>query len=280
MCQSFRVNNTEDSTVDSGQWRDLNRAWWDERAPIHEASVFYRSGGGGLEGFEWDDLGPVDGLDVIHPQCHIGSDTISLAERGARVVGLDFSAAAIDGARRLADQAGVSDRSEWVTSDVYDAVDAVGGSTFDLVYTGKGALCWLPDMDAWAAVMWQLCRPGGRLYVSEFHPLSDTMAWETTLFERSYFASEGHCYDDADGSYADPDAATENNSVVDFIQPLSTVVQALIDLGFQLQLMREFPITVFRRWPFLVEQETGVWHMPDDRAQIPLMYSLRFLRPS
>ncbi len=59
----------------------------------------------------------------------------------------------------------------WTTSDVHDSVAAVDGRTFDLVYTGKGARCWLPDMTRWAGVMWELGRPDGQLYLSEFHPL-------------------------------------------------------------------------------------------------------------
>lgn len=265
---------------DPSDWRALNLAWWDERAGLHEQSVFYRSGGGGLEDFEWDDLGSVDGLDVFHPQCHIGTDTLSLAERGARVVGLDFSGNATAAAGRLAEAAGLADRAEWVTGDVYDSVEAVGGRTFDLVYTGQGALCWLPDMDRWAAVMWRLCRPGGRLYVSEFHPFTEPMELETIAFERDYFPVGGDVFDDGPGSYADPDAATTNNVLVDFIHPLSEVIQSLLDVGFRLELLREFPFTVYQRWPFLEEREPGVWFMPDDRPQLPLMYSLWLRRPA
>lgn len=265
--------------ADPSEWRDVNLAWWEERAPIHEKSLFYRSGGGGLEDFEVDDLGAVDGLDVIHPQCHIGTDTISLAEHGARVVGLDFSAQAIAAAGRLAEQKGVADRAEWVVGDVYDSVDAVGGRTFDLVYTGMGALCWLPDMDRWAAVMWRLCRPGGRLYVSEFHPVGDMLELDTTDFERGYFPVGGEVFDDGSGSYADRDAATEHNVVVDFIHPVSEVLQALIDAGFGLERFREFPFTVYPRWPFLEERDEGLWYMPDDRPALPLMYSIRLRRP-
>jgi SAM-dependent methyltransferase len=266
-------------THDPSRWRELNLAWWEERAPIHEASLFYRSGGGGLEGFEWDDLASVEGLDVIHPQCHIGTDSISLAESGARVVGLDFSPNALDAARRLAAAADVAERTEWVTSDVYDSVEAVGGRQFDLVYTGKGALCWLPDMRRWAAVMWSLCKPGGRLYVSEMHPVKDMFADETTELERDYFPVGGTVYDDGAGSYADPDAATTNNVTVDFIHPVSEVIQALLDAGFVLESFREFPFSVYERWPFLEEREQGVWYMPDDRPQLPLLYSLRLRRP-
>ena len=264
---------------DPSEWRALNLAWWEERAPLHETSSFYRSGGGGLEAFEWEDLGSVEGLDVVHPQCHIGTDTLALAERGARVVGLDFSANAIAAAGRLAATAGLADRAEWVTADVYDSMAALGGRTFDLVYTGQGALCWLPDMDRWAAVMWALCRPGGRLYVSEFHPVADSMELESTAFERDYFPIGGQVFDDGPGSYADPDAVTVDNVVVDFIHPLSEVIQPLVDVGFELRRFREFPFTVFERWPFLEQREPGVWSIPDGMPAIPLMYSLLLRRP-
>lgn len=60
---------------------------------------------------------------------------------------------------------------EHVQSTVYDAVTALGGRMFDVVYMGKGAMCYLPDLDRWAGVVAGLVRPGGVLYVVEFHPL-------------------------------------------------------------------------------------------------------------
>ncbi|MDG2028357.1 MAG: methyltransferase domain-containing protein [Acidimicrobiales bacterium] len=264
---------------DASEWRDLNHAWWDERAPIHVESLFYRSGGGGLEDFEREDIGPVDGLSVVHPQCHIGTDMISLAKGGASTVGMDFSAAAIEGAARLAEHNGVGERTEWLVSDVYDSTAAVGGREFDLVYTGMGALCWLPDMDRWAAQMWALCRPGGHLYISEFHPMQDQLHDDDTRFERSYFPTGGDLFDEP-GSYADKEATTAENVIVDFIHPVSEVVTALLAVGFVLRLFREFPFTAYARWPWLEEREEGLWYMPDDRPDIPLMYSLLLDRPS
>lgn len=268
------------SDHDPTAWRELNHAWWEDRSAHHIDSDLYGDGSSGLVDFEWREIGSVAGLDVVHPQCHIGTDTLALAEGGARVVGLDFSANATAAAARLAAEAGLADRAEWVTADVYDSVAALDGRTFDLVYTGQGALCWLPDMDRWAAVMWALCRPGGRLYVSEFHPIADAMELESTAFERDYFPIGGQVFDDGSGSYADPDAVTVDNVVVDFIHPLSEVVQALIDAGFELRRFREFPVTVFERWPFLEQREPGVWSMPDGIPALPLMYSLLLRRPA
>lgn len=274
MCEAVAVSAADYSTE---QWRDLNHAWWEERAPHHADSGFYREGGG-LEDFEWEDIGSVAGLDVIHPQCHIGTDTISLAQGGAMTVGLDFSAAAIEAAPKLAAKYNVAERCDWLVADVYDATAAVGGRTFDLVYTGKGALCWLPDMDRWARVMWALCRAGGRFYVSEFHPSMDQMHDDSMEFERDYFPVGGGVYV-TPGSYAAPDIETEHNATVDFVHPLSEVVQALLDVGFQLTLMREFPFVVYERWPWMVSKESGVWEMPEGQLQIPMMYSLLLQKP-
>jgi SAM-dependent methyltransferase len=258
-------------------WRNVNHAWWDERAALHRASEFYAAAGG-LEDFEWEELPPIEGLELFHPQCHIGTDTVALARRAARVTGLDFSAEAIEGARELAAEQGVGDRTEWVVADVYDAVDAVGGRTFAGVYTGKGALCWLPDLDRWAATMWALVEPGGFLYLSEFHPVQDIMSDDDTTIERSYFGSSGDVYVEA-GSYAVPDAETVHDASVDFPHALSAVVQALIDRGFELRMLHEHPITLFARWPWLETDGDGVWRMPADRPLLPLMYSLLAVRP-
>lgn len=243
---------------------------------MHATSAFYRDAPG-LEDFEWAEIGPVDGLDVIHPQCHVGTDTIALAAAGAHTVGLDFSAEALAGAARFAAEAGVADRCTWIEGDVHDAVMLVDRS-FDLVYTGKGALCWLPDMDRWAAVMWALCRPGGRLYLSEFHPIQDILADDEAVFERGYFPVGGQVFD-APGSYVDRDAETAHNVVVDFVHPMSEVVQALLDVGFVLRSFHEHSFTLYPRWPWLREKRPGVWVMPDGRPDLPLLYSLLLDRP-
>lgn len=146
---------------------DLNRAHWDERAPAHAASPDY-----GLDRLSADPtllsevvtfdlplLGDVRGVRGVHLQCHIGTDTISLARLGADMTGLDFSGASIAEAKRLSARSGTS--VDFVESNVYDALNVLPAGSFDLVYTGIGALCWLPEIRPWAAVVAALLRPGG-----------------------------------------------------------------------------------------------------------------------
>ena len=141
---------------------ELNRAWWDERVPIDVASEFYdvegfRAGGSSLRPFEVEEVGDVADRSLLHLQCHFGLDTLSWARRGARVSGLDFSQPAIEAARALAADTGLD--AEFSVADVYDAPAVLGGRRFDVVYTGIGAINWLPDMERWARVVAELLEP-------------------------------------------------------------------------------------------------------------------------
>src|SRR5579872_809621 len=94
-------------------WRELNRANWDERVPIHLAAPIYdqsrlRAGIARLNAIEEAELGPVAGLRLLHLQCHFGRDSLILAQRGASVVGLDFSPPAIAAARSIAADLGLA----------------------------------------------------------------------------------------------------------------------------------------------------------------------------
>ena len=160
--------------------RAANFRNWESRVPVHAASNDYDLAGLAADpkrlspvvAYDRPGLGDLTGLDVVHLQCHIGTDTLSLARLGGRVTGVDFSPSALAVARDLATAAGVN--VHYVESELY-AVPAVLGSEFDLVYTGVGALCWLPDIAGWARVVAALLRPGGRLYLRDAHPMLMTL---------------------------------------------------------------------------------------------------------
>ncbi|NIK57955.1 class I SAM-dependent methyltransferase [Kribbella shirazensis] len=151
-----------------------NEADWNARAPLHAASDFYdRPAEFWFADYEWADLGPLEGRDVLHLQCHLGTETIEFARRGARASGLDLSEKSLEAAREIAGEAGIE--VDYLHANVYDAAEAVGGRQFDIVYTGKGALCYLPELKQWAEVVRDLLKPGGVLYIVEFHPLLNSL---------------------------------------------------------------------------------------------------------
>ncbi|GHC71793.1 type 12 methyltransferase [Nocardiopsis terrae] len=273
------------STPTPPDWREANRALWDERVPLHVASDFYdldgfRAGGEALRDFERTEVGDVTGKSLLHLQCHIGLDTLSWARHGAsRVVGLDFSGPAVAAARGLAAEIGLSpERADFVEADVYDAPSAVPEGSYDIVYTGTGALCWLPDIDLWARTAASLVAPGGFLYLAEFHPFTDVLDDGTgTRVVRDYFARDARV-EQASGTYADPGAETEHNRSVDWQHPIGEVVSALAAAGLRLEFLHEHDVSLFPRFDSFERSEDGYHRFPPSHPRIPLMYSLRASR--
>lgn len=226
-------------------YREVNRAYWDERAPAHAASPDFAFDAyatdpariSDIVRFDLPLLGDVSGVDGLHLQCHIGSDTVSLARLGARMTGLDFSPASLAEARRLADLAGVD--APFIDGEVYEAVDLLGPSRFDLVYTGIGALCWMPDITRWADVVATLLRPGGRLFLREAHPivwaLNDARTDGLVVVDRPYFEIDQPTVIDADdGTYVRTDATFATTLTVEWNHGLGQIITALLDHGLQL----------------------------------------------
>ncbi|ALO09391.1 putative SAM-dependent methyltransferase [Streptomyces venezuelae] len=268
-------------------WREANRARWDERVPIHASSAFYdldafRTGKDALRDFELAEVGDVTGRSLLHLQCHIGLDTLSWARHGAaHVVGLDFSEPAVETARSLAADLGLpQDRAAFVAADVYDAAAAVPDNAYDIVYTGGGALNWLPDIERWAETAASLVTPGGFLYVAEFHPLTDSLDDETgTRIVNDYFIREPWV-DTAPGTYADLDADTVHNRSVEWVHPVGEVVTAIARAGLRIEFLHEHDASLYPRYGALQRHEDGYYRFPADRPRIPLMYSIKASRPA
>jgi SAM-dependent methyltransferase len=256
-------------------WLEANRELWDERVPIHVGSRLYDveafvAGRSSLRAFELEELPDVRGRTLVHPQCHFGEDTLSWARRGASVTGLDFSRPAIVAARNLAARCELP--AEFVEANVYDAAEALGGRRFDIVYTGVGAINWLPDIERWARVMASLVAPGGCLYVAEFHPITNVFGDDLTVV-RPYFSERPFELETA-GSYADPEAETIHDRSVQWHHSLGAVVTAVVAAGLEIEFLHEHETTLFARWPFLVG-ERGSFRMPEGMPSLPLLYSLR-----
>jgi SAM-dependent methyltransferase len=264
-------------------WREANRANWDERVEVHLKAyglTSLRAGRGSLNAIEEAELGPVDGKRVLHLQCHFGADTLALAQRGAEVVGLDFSPAAIEAACRLADELGLASRARFVHADLYDAPEAISEpAAFDLVYITWGTICWLPDVPRWAQIVSHFLRPGGALYFAEGHPAALMLDDETPCtdgrpgFFVPYFQREALILDDH-RDYVDPNARLTNTRTHQFMHPLSEVVTALLRAGLTLEFLHEHATVPWKMFNCLVDDGTGEYRWPD-HPWLPLSYSLR-----
>jgi SAM-dependent methyltransferase len=259
-----------------------NNALWDEWTKIHETSEFYdlaafRKGGIRLHPYELEEIGPVEGLDVLHLQCHFGMDTLSFARLGARVTGADFSRAAVELARSVAVDIGHPE-ARFIESNVYDLPGALEGQ-FDLVYTSRGVLGWLPDIRGWARVVAHFVRPGGRFYITEIHPVAQVFEDEGIApgelrLRYPYWEHREPLAFPVAGSYADPTAAVATPTEYGWDHGLGEIVTALVEAGLRIDSLREYP---FVDWPvgFLIETDDGTWRLPPGTpGELPLFFSI------
>lgn len=267
----------------TGRWRELNRASWDERVDIHLQSETYDLDGfrqrpDSLKDFEKHEVGDVVGKELLHLQCHFGRDTLSWAARGADVTGLDFSPPAIEAARHLAAELALPAR--FVLADLYDAVAALDRRRFDIVYTGFGALNWLPDLPRWASIAADLLVPGGFLYLAEFHPFAFVLDDATgSVVTHDYF-DEGPHLSGGPGSYADEHAVTEHNTTIEWDHTLASVVSAVAAAGLRIELLHEHDHTFYQQRQSLERHPHDIYRHPTEAPRYPLTYSLRARKDS
>jgi SAM-dependent methyltransferase len=270
-------------------YRALNRASWDERAPAHAASPDYAvdqflADPGFLSHvvrFDRPLLGDVTGLRGVHLQCHIGTDTISLARLGASMTGLDFSAAAVAQASSLAARTG--DDARFVEADVYDAASVLGSGAFDLVFTGVGALCWLPSVRRWAAVVAGLLRPGGRLFIREGHPMLwaiDETRDTDLVVDFPYFERAEPMVWDEGGTYVQTEAVFTQNRTHQWNHGLGEIITALLDAGMALTGLTEHDSVPWDGLPGKMEQAGGgEWRLADRPWRLAASYTLQAVKP-
>lgn len=270
-------------------YRDINRANWDERAPAHIESPGYA-----VDKFKADPayisdvvrfdlplLGSVEGLRGVHLQCHIGTDTISLARLGARMTGLDFSPAAIAEARRLNDQLG--HEVEFVEAELYEATTVLPTHSYDLVFTGIGAIGWLPDIKRWAAVVAGLLTPGGRLFIREGHPVLWSLGDRTDgllAIEHPYFEQEEPTIWDEPGTYVETYTEFAHTVTHEWNHGMGEIITALLEEGLTITGLVEHDSVP---WEAIDDQmdllPNGEWRLRDRPERLPHSYTLQAVKP-
>jgi SAM-dependent methyltransferase len=267
-------------------YRDLNRANWDDRVPAHLRSQDYSVQRfiddpaflSHVVRFDLPLLGDVAGLRGVHLQCHIGTDTVSLARLGASMTGLDFSAAAVAAATELAVATGAD--ATFVQADVYAAADVLDTGSFDLVYVSVGALAWLPDVRRWAAVVAALLRPGGRLFIRDGHPVLSSVGIERDgdliVIRYPYFETAEPLVSDSAGTYVTTDAVIEHGVTHQWNHGIGDIVTALLDAGLTITGLAEHASAPWEALPGQMDEGgDGEWRLVEDPARLPCTFTIQ-----
>jgi len=256
-----------------------NVKYWDELADLHFKTPFYdvegvRHGKDTLLKLDTEILGDVTGCSLLHLHCHFGLDTISWARRGAISTGVDISPRAIELAQQLVPEIGVS--VNFLCGDVSQLSDFLPGK-FDIIWAVEGILSWIPDLRRWMTEAAHSLRTGGVLYLRDFHPAAEVLANEelSPRICRTYFSSV-RCVKASDeaGTYADRNLMLQHTVHYEWQHTLSDVINSLVQAGFVILRLEEYPFCTYRSHKFLVKNAEERWVFPPTSGEIPLMFSV------
>ena len=261
------------------QVRDRHRT---NKAAWNEASTFYQEERervkallkGGGHSFSPKELKFIPNLAkgkvVLHLQCAAGEDTLSFINMGAKeVIGLDISDKMIQLAQEISQTLQMNAR--WYNEDVINLPGELY-QVADLVYTGKGAIPWIMDLEAWGRSVVNSLKPRGNFYLFEGHPftfLFDVNASTLSLdkeyygyFSQKIYSSRGWTEEYVGNFGKKPE---ELNLKYERVWPISEIITTLLNAGLKLLAFEEYPDPFWQEFP----------HLPDkEREKIPNTFCL------
>lgn len=275
------------------QLHEENRLSWNEATKAHNShkgnqAKFFNEGGSTLFPEELELLGDIASLSIVHLQCNAGQDTLSLARKGANVIGVDISDEAINFAQKLAHDSGIDVLFE--RADVFDWLEnAANKNQFDIAFSSYGAVCWISNLNLWATKIASILKEGGRLILMEFHPVA--MMFDIDWSHKfSYFRNgEPETWEDGVSDYVAESIAglaSDNYQagVQNFRNPyrshefqwgIGEIITALLQAGLTLVTFKEYSYS--NGWkPFdNMKQEAGrQFFAPENIPNIPMMYGI------
>jgi 2-polyprenyl-3-methyl-5-hydroxy-6-metoxy-1,4-benzoquinol methylase len=266
----------------------VNVQFWDALAAVHggEGDRYYDfeslvAGHGSLSDVEEEAVreavGDVRDLAVLHVQCHLGMDAVSLARAGAHVTGVDYSPVALRRARELAERCGVD--VEYVEGDSTALPGSLRGR-FDMAYATIGVLCWIADLDAWMRSVRSTLRPGGRLVLVDLHPMLQMVGSTDPLHVDMPYAFAGPQRFEETESYAGVEAGSGSGQNVNYAHSLGETVSAAIRAGLRIDALHEHLDTSFDpRGNLLTKEDDGRHRLRLGDQPLPLLFTLLATNP-
>jgi len=190
-------------------------------------------------------LRAIDGKKVIVLQFGDGLVLLACAKKGAIVTGVDLSSEQVRLARRAATDCGLD--VKLFEADCQDLPKSIPNDHFDLAVAECGIFIWIENLDAWMRNAYRVLKSGGKLIVSDFHPLA-LIAEEkdgVVIFRKSYFGQR-------------PEICQSEENVppsIEFLWKLSDILNAAIEAGFHVDRLEEY---------YIGHKATGIPLIPSD----------------
>lgn len=267
--------------MSSQDYLEVNRSWWDSITQSHIDSSFYdierfEESRNSLKRPELDMIGDLKGKSLLHLQCHFGQDTLSLAELGADVHGVDLSGKAIEFAKSWSEK--LNYKASFTESDLFSLPNK-GLPKFDRVFTSYGTVFWMPETKKWAEVIAHHMKVGAEFIMVDFHPFVWMFDGGINNILYSYF-NTGPIEETEEGSYADRDSGIRGKNI-GWNHSMSDIIQALINAGLEIREFREYDYSPYEVFDNMNPTADGNGYQLSGKEGImPLLFSIKAIKSS
>jgi len=139
------------------------------------------------------------------------------------------------------------------------------------------------SISRWAEVVARLLRPGGRLFIREFHPMLWTLADPRPdgllVVEYPYFELDEPMVFDAPGTYVETSATFEHNLIHTWNHGLGEILTALLERGMELTMLVEHDSAPNNMMEGRMEEiGDGEWRLIDRPWRVPHSYTLQAVK--
>lgn len=229
-----------------------------------------------LREIELKQLGDISGKELIHLQCHIGLDSMSLSrDLGAIVCGIDYSENSIAIARKYAQQLGIQCNFHCLPiGEVYHSLKR----EFDIVYTSYGVLTWIEDLDEWAREIANLLKVGGTFHLIDEHPFTCIFSGEKNQglqISYPYFRGEVPYMTHNEYSYSQDGEKLLNQVQYKWGHSFSEILMSLISAGLLVEHIEEHHKSFYNMLPNMEQGPDGWWYLLENADSLPLILSLK-----
>ena len=261
---------------------EKNRYYWNELVAIHSASSYYdiegfRQGKSSLLAVEKEELGDIAGKSLLHLQCHIGLDTLSLVrDKKVKAVGVDFSDTAINFSQRLADELKIP--ASFICSEI-SSLPKMLDEKFDIIFSSYGVLMWLNDIEEWARIINNFLKIGGFFYLVDEHPFASVFSGDKNnnylKLYAPYRSSKYPYVTDNKYSYIGEGKSLKQQVQYKWGHSFSEIINVFINEGLKLEFIHEFHKSFYNMLPGMEKKADGWWYLKENSESLPLMFSFK-----
>ena len=272
---------------------DKNLKHWNEKARLHssKSSSTYNiesflQGSSTLLPIEKAFFSNVKNKKILHAQCHIGFDSISLSRLGATVSAVDFSTDAITEAKKFSDHLQIP--VDFIQANIFDLPSTkLAKNSFDYIYASYGILCWIDDLNKWTSILSSYLKPGGSFLLIDDHPYVNTLEFEQLKYEikSNYFKNKTPFEYVNEYSYTGPEFKLQNNKIAyEWNHSIDEIISSFLKAHLILTSFYEYEFSYWQRFSFLKRSSEGYYYKDSSgnntpEVRIPLMFSLTAIKP-